>query len=519
MLGMIEKSTSNNVRTVIVPVANSATAVALLELAVTLAHPEIGRVLALVVSIGEAETEAEIVAKIEAILAKLDTKGRKVELVTRVATSVSRGILDVAREEDADLIVLGMHRRAPGEFALGSIVENVAATAPCDVLIYRPHSHPAFKHIIVSTDGSVEAQFACQIGVLLAKHLALDVEAVYAQENYHPSWEGRARIERTLDGIPGRESIKQTVITAGNPVAGVLARLEKDDLVVVGVSFRSKLERWLFGDFSQQLVNAAPGPVIVTAAQALNSGHGLAGQLQRSLNRFTFTLTRIEQDELVWQAQRMAAPSLDYFVLILIASVLASLGLVLNSAAVIIGAMLVAPLMQPLIALAIGLTAGRLDLVRRGMTTLALGVFTVLVVASLIGGLTCGQAPTTEILARGNPSWLDVVVALASGVAGAYAMARKDIPEALAGVAISAALIPLLCVTGLDLLAGSLGLWPSRRSVVSHQYYLHYACSVGCFSLARVTPASRRSRCATTLGAAGDSRVLCPVRHWCPPQL
>jgi uncharacterized membrane protein len=56
---------------------------------------------------------------------------------------------------------------------------------------------------------------------------------------------------------------------------------------------------------------------------------------------------------------------------------------------------------------------------------------------------------TTEMLSRGQPSVLDMGVALASGLAGAYAMARKDIPSALAGVAIAAALVPPLCTTGL----------------------------------------------------------------------
>ncbi len=68
------------------------------------------------------------------------------------------------------------------------------------------------------------------------------------------------------------------------------------------------------------------------------------------------------------------------------------------------------------------------------------------------------DAITTEMRARGQPSLLDMGVGLASGFAGAYAMARKDIPSALAGVAIAAALVPPLCTVGLGIAFGEVAL-------------------------------------------------------------
>ena len=71
--------------------------------------------------------------------------GHKVEVVTEIAVSVSRGILDVARERNADVILLGVRRSTQGSVKLGTVVENVIATAPCGVLIYPQRGFELFR--------------------------------------------------------------------------------------------------------------------------------------------------------------------------------------------------------------------------------------------------------------------------------------------------------------------------------------------------------------------------------------
>lgn len=447
-----EKQLPEYARLVLVPLANPATAPALLELASALIEPEEGRILALVVSTGSAEEQTATLDKLKPIIEAQEAGGVPVKLVARVATSVTRGILDAAREEGADLLILGVRRH--GAFSLGAIVENVAAAAPCDVLIYRTGSGENFRRVVVPANGSPESRAACRIGLALAHHHEVDAEAIYASPGAYSRWEGMARIESSLADLRGRHIFKRTVITAGNAASGILARLKPDDLLVVGLTDTSPLERWLYGDFSSQLLNHAPGPVVVVERSA--EGNHLADRLRRGLSRFLITLTPVEQDEIMWQGQRLAVANLDFFVLVVIAATLASLGLLLNSPAVIIGAMLVAPLMQPLIALAVGLSAARFDLIRRGAPTLVVGILVALAVAGFIGVIVPAAIPTQEMLNRTNPSLADIVVALASGFIGAYATARKDIPAALAGVAIAAALMPPLCVVGLNLTYGNI---------------------------------------------------------------
>lgn len=419
-------------------------------------HPGSGRLIALFVSLGDVESEAQLIDEIEPIIEELQANGHAAEMKVHSSTSVTRGILDIAREESADLLLLGLRQPERGQVILGSVVDTVTATAPCDVLIYRTTRHMEFNRVVVPVDGSMRSAIACRIGVLVSADYSTPVEAIHIQESYRPQWVGLGRIEQSLADMPGRRAIKRTVITAHDPASGLLSRIDEEDLVILGFSEQSTLERWLFGDFSGRVLRDAPGPVILVRRSLPRKG--LAGSLRRTLGRFNLTLTQAEQEEILWNAQEMASPNLDYFMLLLLSAILASLGLLSNSAAVIIGAMLVAPLMQPLIGLSSGIATGRIQLIGRSVSTLIQGVLLSLMVSAAVGILIPTALPTDEMLMRGNPNLLDVGVALASGMIGAYATARKDIPAALAGVAIAAALMPPLCTVGLNMGAGRLDL-------------------------------------------------------------
>ena len=128
---------------------------------------------------------------------------------------------------------------------------------------------------------------------------------------------------------------------------------------------------------------------------------------------------------------------------------IASLGLLINSPAVVIGAMLVAPLMSPIVAIAAGLTFGDAQMLREGLASTVQGAMAAVFIAIVIGLIVPGSVATSEVLARTEPSLIDLMIALASGMAGAYAIARKEVGEALPGVAISAALLPPLASAGL----------------------------------------------------------------------
>ncbi|MBC5810984.1 MAG: DUF389 domain-containing protein [Candidatus Eremiobacteraeota bacterium] len=133
---------------------------------------------------------------------------------------------------------------------------------------------------------------------------------------------------------------------------------------------------------------------------------------------------------------------------------IATLGLVENSVAVIIGAMIVAPLITPIQAFAYASLAGDAVLVRRSLLTASAGAATAIAVSALLGLLIRLPASGSEILARTRPTVLDLGIAVAAGGIAGFAQVRPAIGNTVAGTAIAVALMPPLCVVGLALAAG-----------------------------------------------------------------
>jgi uncharacterized hydrophobic protein (TIGR00271 family) len=141
----------------------------------------------------------------------------------------------------------------------------------------------------------------------------------------------------------------------------------------------------------------------------------------------------------------------QYVVLMLLSTVLATVGLYLDSVSVIIGAMLLAPLMAPIISLAMGLLRHDQKLFQKSFWKIAFGVFLALFASALLTLISPYQPFTGEMRARINPTVLDLTVAIAAGIAGAYTKSFKEILQSLAGVAIAVALVPPLAVAGIGL--------------------------------------------------------------------
>lgn len=133
------------------------------------------------------------------------------------------------------------------------------------------------------------------------------------------------------------------------------------------------------------------------------------------------------------------------------------MGLITNSPAVIIGAMLVAPLMSPIIGLGLGSIMGNARLVESALSALLRGAVLAIFLATLMTIVNRNlpfvvlQELPAEVLARTHPSPIDLVIALAGGLAAAYAITRPNISAALPGVAIATALMPPLCTVGIGL--------------------------------------------------------------------
>jgi len=137
---------------------------------------------------------------------------------------------------------------------------------------------------------------------------------------------------------------------------------------------------------------------------------------------------------------------------------IASIGLNMNSPAVIIGAMLISPLMSPILGIGLAIGINDQDLLKQCLNHFGVAVIIAVITSTLYFLLTPFNELTGEIMARTTPTFLDVLIGFFGGIAGIVSIARKDISTTLPGVAIATALMPPLCVTGYGLAAGEWGI-------------------------------------------------------------
>ena len=157
-------------------------------------------------------------------------------------------------------------------------------------------------------------------------------------------------------------------------------------------------------------------------------------------------------DKLTSFLKATSIPSLDFSILMTCATVITTLGLLANSNAVIIGGMVIAPLMNPIMSMSFAIVTGNWRLYQRSIVTVFLGVSCAISVSYLISAALPINVVGSEIVARTAPNLIDLGIASAAGVAGALALTRPSVGSSIiAGVAIAVALAPPLCVVGIGM--------------------------------------------------------------------
>jgi len=191
--------------------------------------------------------------------------------------------------------------------------------------------------------------------------------------------------------------------------------------------------------------------VLTTRGNVLNSAY---------INNYRKKLTgylaekagMVQHREVIKEVSSGVDRSWIYYVMLLVAGLIALLGLLTDSVAVVIGAMLISPLMGPIISSSLAFTIGDLTLARRAFRTIAVSVALTVAVSALVTLVSPLKEPTAEILARVRPNILDLFVAALSGVAGAVALCTKrNYLVTATGVAVATAVIPPLSVVGYGL--------------------------------------------------------------------
>lgn len=167
--------------------------------------------------------------------------------------------------------------------------------------------------------------------------------------------------------------------------------------------------------------------------------------------------SRVNREELYTNLSDSAEPSTFYMAMVALSAVVASAGLIMGDGAVIIGAMVIAPLIGPSLAVAFATTLGDLKLGRRAITTSILGAVIAFGLSLLVGWVVTVDPEGSEVISRTRLTFGHLALALAAGAAGALAMTRGA-GTGLVGVMVAVALLPPLANSGLLLGAGYLDL-------------------------------------------------------------
>ncbi len=256
-----------------------------------------------------------------------------------------------------------------------------------------------------------------------------------------------------------RHNIECRVSLADKLITGITAQkdLDRFDLVIVGA--RNSNAGYKFARSWENDEATAKIPLAIVKGKVPLTTRMWSKVTQR-VRSIVPQMDRELRVKLVDRLHTHSKWDFDFIALISLSTLIAALGLARNSGAVVIGAMLVAPLMTPLVGIGFALVQGNNHLIRQSLRSLFFGFALAFFIGVTVGlavhftgfdELKNIAAIPAEMLSRGEPNFLDLVVALVSGVAGAYAMGRPNLISALPGVAIAAALVPPLATSGMAL--------------------------------------------------------------------
>ena len=341
--------------------------------------------------------------------------------------------------------------------------------APCQVVMVRgvpPECDTSMSILVASHDDTTaDGLFAISQASRLAnlnENGAVTVLYVRPDDDEVARHVAEKRLKQLERGVSDKNVVFEKRVALTDSFGDGINQLVLDnfDLIMVGTR-NPKTIRTLLRNVGQCEEGRRPVPVSIARVAVPLSDRVWSG-FKSWVRSKVPQLDREHRVTLVDRLQENSKFNFDFVALISLSTLIAALGLARDSGAVVIGAMLVAPLMTPLVGMGFALVQGNVKLIRNALKSVILGFTVALAIGAILGALLMlfspGYAISAEMRARGLPNILDLVIALASGVAGAYAMGRPNLISALPGVAIAAALVPPIATSGLALTMGDLKL-------------------------------------------------------------
>ncbi|MCA9184205.1 MAG: TIGR00341 family protein [Pirellulaceae bacterium] len=333
--------------------------------------------------------------------------------------------------------------------------------APCTTMYLRTlrDIDDVFDNILIPAGGGPHAEVGLQLAVELAKLYNVTITALYVTQDVdevsqHVGERMLQRIVRRALGKDADDRIRLRVALADHLQDGISNVLPDGyDLVLIGATWEATIRKLLFGTARED----SKGAGRVAAWGAIRAPIPLHNRVRQALERFVESrvpqLDREQRVKLVERVQSSSRWDFDFMALIALSTLIAAMGLARDSAAVVIGAMLVAPLMTPLVGAGLAMVQGNYLLIRNAARAVLFGFCLAFAIGVFVGYLP-GVYVTAEMQGRGSPNLLDLSVAFFSGVAASYALSRPNLSSALPGVAIAAALVPPIATAGMSTALG-----------------------------------------------------------------
>ena len=351
-----------------------------------------------------------------------------------------KAAISMARQQAADIIVAAANDPTGTRGATYS-TNPLLKESPCNAVVLFGDSTRSRepRRVFVEATDNVHDGAAVFLTSLLAHNC--DARVTLARAELEPGQVGLEVGRRELQqlmrdaGVESNDRLDYQVFQAGDYKA-IFTAMDEYDLVLLGANcphVPAILE------FTKK-----PTVAVIKRAPPLRPWRTTKAD-------WTPLLSPADYADLIQGLRRGSRLSADFITMLSLAAIVASIGLLQDSPAVVIGSMLLAPLMTPMLGCGLALASAKQKHGRIALGAVAVGMLCTFAISFLIGLITPGAELTPQIYARGDPTLLDLVVALASAAAAAYALARPNLVGSIAGVAIATALIPPLCSAGLSL--------------------------------------------------------------------
>ncbi len=375
-------------------------------------------------------------------------------------TDRRRKVLDTAKEEWPRLLIVGKDVKASVDDSDGKFSTTIFEGVACQVLAARVSDElaRAGNRILVPCAGGRHSRRALKLA-----H-ALSETGTVAFQMRNDTGE--------LSEEVGHRHLEKVIRKAGLDPENVLTRVrlgehfgqelsaevedESYGMLIVGASGAGSLRRKLFGTLPERFLKGKSSLTIGVIRAERSKGHRFREAVGRAIHVNIPQLNRLERLALFEEVESKSRWNFDFAALMCLATAIAGMGLLINSGAVVIGAMLVAPLMMPLIGTGLSLVQGNWPLAQRALGAVGRGFCFAFALSVAMGFLArwLNLGMTDQLRMRGEPNSLDLGIAFVSGIAASYCIARPKLSGALAGVAIAAALVPPIATVGIALALG-----------------------------------------------------------------